>query len=53
MIGPGTPGPSWCFELLLGTCLALLFAVAVLAPRLHVQLHLHSHGVPTLHSKSS
>ena len=52
MLGSNTPGPGWRYEVLLGTCLALLFAVAVLAPRLHVQLHLHSHGMPTPHSKS-
>ena len=47
-----TPGPGWQFELLLGTLVALLFAVTVLVPRLNVHLHLHSHGVPVPHSKS-
>jgi hypothetical protein len=29
-----TPGPSWRFELLLGTCTVLLIAMAILAPHL-------------------
>jgi hypothetical protein len=51
MVGPSTPGPGWLFELLVGACLALLFAAAVLAPHLNVHLHLR-HGGQAPHSKS-
>ena len=52
MTGPRTPGPGWGFELLIGTLAALLFAIAVLVPRLHMQLHLRHGGHFTVHSKS-
>jgi hypothetical protein len=42
-----TPGPSWRFELLLGTCAVLLIAAAVLAPHLHLHL-IRSAGLPHL-----
>lgn len=40
MEGPGTPGPSWRFELLLCSFTILLLAMAVLIPHLHLHLHL-------------
>jgi len=49
---PSTPGPGWGFELLIGTLAALLFAAAVLMPRLHTHLHLRHGGHATVHSKS-
>ena len=48
---PSTPGPGWRFELLLGTLAALLFAAAVLAPHLHLNLRWHQ-SVQAPHSKS-
>jgi hypothetical protein len=51
MVGPSTPEPGWLFELLLGACLALLFAAAVLAPHLNVHLHLrHGGQAPSFNS---